>query len=1328
MVDADLSRFAPSNCNIACGISNVLGYEDSEIIRFIDDSSGLPILKATINGVGCSILLDTGSKLNLVSQSFIKEKLNIDSQRIHPSNVLIKGVSGNVFQALGEIDLSFSLEQRNLQYRFVVLSKSSLPTDLLLSYTSCKSLCPTGSTNLSLLTSDFSLLLHEADVKMEEEMIGGETNSMECMGCCSGCEFCSMGEKSRESNTHVSVISEPVSKMCMNSVNVLQYLKGEDFLQYVQFEDCGVDLLSDLKDVVDVNVGESTGSVFNMSTVNEVGLVAVDDDNVLYATTTRDIVLVPDCLTRVDLRCEDVVNKEVLVVNDKFVLDDTEVDNALVKVDNGNFFVYARSNNGMSVNVYAGTKFCNIVPLCYETVALSREAFLCRDGDEDDETEKIKQELKVADSSESNEELIKLLLKYRSNVALTGDSLGRTTIMKHEISLEEGSVPFYVPNYRLPIGRRQAVDDLISDMKKEGVVSESKSPYNSPMLLVPKKDGSWRLVIDFRRLNSLTIPDRMPMPILDEVLHKLSGATVFSSLDLLSGYWQLPLEEASKPLTAFSTHKEHLQFEVMPFGLCNGPLSFVRLMREVLGDIPNVFCYIDDIVCFTKDEKSQLETLELVFEKLQKAGLKVKLKKCRFMAKELEFLGHTISADGIHMQDSKVKAIVDYPSPKNVKALRRFLGIIGYYRAFVEGYATIAFPLTSMLKANCDFKWGEEEQNAFAVLKGKLVKGPILTYPDFSKQFYVASDASNVGLGAVLLQKVDRKLMPISFASRVLNSAERNYSVTERELLAVVWALKKFRHTILGFPVQVITDHLPVVDLFKKRAFVQNSKFNRWFLYVLEFNPQFRYLPGKYNTIADGLSRLSEEEDSQEHRSCSFIVQNLDLDMTLVREEQERDMEVRQLMGKILSNDGVSSKYEILDGLLYLKPTKEGGCSRLFVPSKLRRRVLELVHSHRLAGHPGIAKTVRHVSRNFFWPGCRTLVQKFISECPTCQVHKGNPNRPAPLDVYPSQLLPFQMVSMDIVGPFPVTDEGFKYILVFSDYFSRYVEIVPIKNKSSVSVAEALRHRVITRHTCPRVLLSDNALEFTSEVIQSLCNLYGITKCQIVAYKPSSNGLVERANKSILAILKTVITPNTADWHLVLDDVQMTLNNSVNESVGESPHFLLYGYDGRMPHFLLDDAVPLRPTYNYEDYVRYRTKRSYDIVRKVRDILGRTTQSRKVRFDQNATQPVVQLGQKVFVSKHVKEGPLFKVSPKFEGPYRIIEILKFNKYRLRNVGDGTERIAHWNHLKLIRDDIDVSFLSKDFNVSNEPVSLQDHHHANNMDITYNLRSREVHKL
>ena len=226
-----------------------------------------------------------------------------------------------------------------------------------------------------------------------------------------------------------------------------------------------------------------------------------------------------------------------------------------------------------------------------------------------------------------------------------------------------------------------------------------------------------------------------------------------------------------------------------------------------------------------------------------------------------------------------------------------------------------------------------------------------------------------------------------------------------------------------------------------------------------------------------------------------------------------------------------------------------------------------------------------------------------------------------------------------------------------------------------------------------------------------------------MAYKPSSNGLVERANKSIIAILRTVITPTTSDWHLVLDDVQMTLNNSINESVGESPHYILYGYDGRMPHNLLDDAVPQRPTYNYEDYVAYRTQRSYDIFRKVREVLSKSTLSRKSRYDQDTVAPSAKLGQKVYVVKHIKDGPLFKVSPKYEGPFRVVECLKFHKFRIRHVSEGYEKVSHWNHLKMIDRDVDLSFLKADTDgVTNDPAPLQVDDEGRVPPRRYNLRS------
>ena len=867
--------------------------------------------------------------------------------------------------------------------------------------------------------------------------------------------------------------------------------------------------------------------------------------------------------------------------------------------------------------------------------------------------------------------------------------------------LEENHRPFFVPNYKIPIGQREIVNNLVQEMKDQGVVIPSTSPYNSPLLLVPKKDKSFRLVIDYRKLNSQTIPDRMPMPVIGDVLSQLGGAKVFSSLDLLSGYFQVPLEKESQPLTAFSTHNEHLEFTVMPFGLTSAPLTFVRLMQSVLGNIDNVFCYLDDIIIHSKTIEEHLITLEKVLTALKDAGLKLKLKKCQFLRNELEFLGHRVTAEGIRMQQAKIEAIVQYPPPINVKGVRRFLGLIGYYRPFIQGFSSIAYPLNQLLRQDVPFHWEQDQQTAFEELKSKLMQDPILIYPDFNKEFYIACDASGYGLGAVLLQKGKLRLMPISFASRSLNDAEKRYSATERECLAIVWALKKFRHTILGFKVNILTDHRPLLDLFKKRAFTNNQKFNRWFISVLEFGPNFQYIPGRFNTMADSLSRMNEADNvSKGTYSFSFSCKLTDLDLDLVREEQQKDDQIREILGELLSDSDYQGDYQLINGSVYKRPVGQNDCARLYVPATLRQEVLNLVHSHSLAGHPGLAKTCKILTRNYFWRNCTVDAKEFISKCEVCNKHKGVVNRPAPLEKYPSDLFPFEMVSMDTMGPFPTTQNNFRYILVFIDYLTRYTEVVPIRNRNAATVAEALKHRIITRHSCPKVLISDNALEFTSALLNSLCDFYDIKKVQIVAHKPSSNGLVERANKKILDVLKTLVTPSSTDWDSVLDDVQFAINSIVNKSTGETPHYLLYGYDKRTPYSLVDDAVPPRRTYNYDDYIAYRTRKSYDMYHRTRLALDKAFAEYKGQYDKKTVVPQLKVGMKVYVKKGMKDGPMYKVSESFEGPYRIIELLKYHKIKLVDISNGNTRVCHSNNVKVIKGDIQKP--------SNEhPVSLQD---------------------
>ena len=382
------------------------------------------------------------------------------------------------------------------------------------------------------------------------------------------------------------------------------------------------------------------------------------------------------------------------------------------------------------------------------------------------------------------------------------------------------------------------------------------------------------------------------------------------------------------------------------------------------------------------------------------------------------------------------------------------------------------------------FKWEKEEESALQDLKSHLIKAPILTYPDHSKVFSLARDASDVGIRAVLFQKGKERLMSIAYASRTLNPTERRYSVTERGSLAVIFDLKKFRHTILGFKMQVITDHKPILDLFKKITFTNNQKFNQYFMSILKYSPSFKYIPRRFNTIADRLSRLSEDELAN---NVTFTAQIVDIDIDRIRIEQDKDECIRNIKANLMIYHNSEKEYTLINDCVYLKPVKNSKCCRFFFSysRNTSARKSKKLHSHSLAGYSGVQKTCDIVSRNYFWSHCSQQTKEYVLNCETCHLSKGKVMKRAPLESYLSDLFPFLCVSMDTLGPLPTTDNGNKFILVFVDFLSRYTEIAPIKDQTSVSVAETLRHRIITRHSCPQTLLSDVALEFTSDCLIS---------------------------------------------------------------------------------------------------------------------------------------------------------------------------------------------------------------------------------------------------
>ena len=1268
---------------------------------------GLPAIKVNLGDVTTLALLDSASGLNLIKKG-VFDSCKIDKSLVRVSGIKVKGVNGTISKAIGEVNLWVEIMEREFNFLFVIIDEAQFPTDVLLGIDALRQshlVTDWNSSRVWFADSGKHALKYQDNVhlcaqvgQMGEVLI----DTVEVDHACKGgqgrdgnvhaCGDVDIGAVASARLSHASAVSDLLHHKAGRGSTVGTLLPGD--IEVFNVNASRSDLEGDATDV---------SSVFD-------SFVSLEDLEKVKIFVRKPVSVDPRRLVRVDFVCPTYNADEkvdLVVLNESCKVAGITFDSTVVSLNHGSGFCLVQNTTEMVKNIAAEVFFAEAYILSHGFAYLpgtlseitnvnDRNTFEVAVAVKQTVDAKfvgaVKEELQSIDFPNFRDRLLGLLSDCRNSVAIKGDELGRTSLVEHHIELMPGTRPKYIPAYRMPHSRKEIVEKLVEEMVSQGVVSPSASPYNSPLILVPKKDGKFRPCVDFRSLNSITVPDRFPLPVLSEVLNGLGGKKVFSTLDLLSGFWQVPLAEESKDLTAFSTPSGHFRFEVMPFGLRNSPITFVRLMSMVFGNSKpdSVLTYLDDVVVYSSTPEEHLKDLEKVLVKLGKAGLKVKLSKCQFFRQKLSFLGHVISGEGIAVMEDKISKIRDYPAPLNVKSLKRFLGLCGYYRPFISNYATICQPLTRLFKKGTDYEWGEAQVKAFEDLKSRLISAPILSYPDFSKPFVIVADASDVGIGAALLQKGPRRLMPIAFASKVLSDTERRYSVTEREALGVTWALRKFRDICFGYKVTVFTDHQPVTNLFRNRNLT--GKLARWFLQVQEFEPEIKYIPGPRNTIADALSRVGEDLDIDPSSLATFTIQEVDLDLETVRVEQCQDPDLAIIINGI--SDKAHADYEIVDGILYRRMADGNGVSRLrlCVPKGLVNRVLYLIHSHKLAGHPGARKSVLMAKRNYFWVNMATQIKEYVHRCDVCNCFKGSVNKRASLEAYPTELDPWEWVAMDFMGPLPTTPRGNRFLLVFVDYLSRWVELVPTASRSAICVAEALRHNVVTRHSCPRYLVCDNAREFTGEVLTKLAEFYGIRKVHTIPYRPMGNGLVERHNRKIIEHLRTIVSElNHDSWDVLMDDVAVGMNATVNESTGETPHYILYGYDKRLPTSLMSKDPCVKRVYNYHDYVSVRTCESARTVAKVRENLLRSAVKRKEVYDRNAVKADLRIGQKVFVLIHVKSGSFPKIAPKFEGPYRVIEVLGRGKYRLRNADSGEIRVAHWNFIRVVPDDCDPYF-------------------------------------
>ena len=908
----------------------------------------------------------------------------------------------------------------------------------------------------------------------------------------------------------------------------------------------------------------------------------------------------------------------------------------------------------------------------------------------------LEDNLAEVDYEEARNRLLDLLAKYRSVIALKGDSLGLCEVQEFEVKLEPGTRPIYIPPRRIPHSQRAVVDDLVKDMLDKEVIEPSNSPWSAPLVLVKKKSGELRPCVDYRKINACTVPDRFPLPLISDIIHSLGKAKVFSSLDLFSGYWQMPVEKSSRPMTAFTTQTGHYEFKKLPFGMRNGVASFSRMMGSVLTGLTGneALVYLDDILIFTRSVEGHFRKLEDVLKRLSQHNLKVKLKKCSFLRKRLTYLGHLISERGMAPDPEKLSTLMQYPVPGDADQLRAFLGFVGYYRVFIPDFSSVASPLTQLFKKGVQWNWSTECQEAFEYLRKCLISRPILEYPDYDKKFLIATDASGYGMGAVLMQEHDGIEKPIAYASKLLTKAEKNYSVTEKEGLAVVWALKKFKTLIYGYPIEIFTDHQALVHLFRNK--ISEGRLGRWCLSVQDFNPSITYRPGKRNILPDCLSRLREEtgttsENDESEPSAVRLVRNPKSasypkkigvwNEDEIANAQRADEEVGRLIKDIEAGKSVGGEYYLCGQTLFIR-TPIGYA--LVVPEPLVFNAIALCHDTSLSGHGGVERTLARVKERYHFKNMRELTEEYVKTCHSCAMHKPRTEGKVSLYKYPVPGKPFERVSMDIMGPFARTQRGYVYVLVFVDFLTRYVEIAPLRSRRAEEVAEAFRRKIIRNHGSPKVLISDNAAEFTSALFKELCKLLHVNKVEITAWTPIANGLCERSNSKVLCAIRHTLDSKQRKWDSCLPDVQVAINSSRNQSIGMTPYFALYHQDMRMPFDLLLKEDLEDQDWNIDEYIAETIERSNSIYRSMKFQLEKETEAYLGRHNQKvrSKKPLL-VGSKCYIKNIPTPGLKPKLCAKFQGPYRIMSDLGKGRVRVENLSNGEEKTIHLTNVKIV---------------------------------------------
>ena len=823
------------------------------------------------------------------------------------------------------------------------------------------------------------------------------------------------------------------------------------------------------------------------------------------------------------------------------------------------------------------------------------------------------------------------------------------------------AAPISRPPYKMSPRELDELRRQLKELLDLGLIRPSNSEWGSPVLFVRKKDGSMRMCIDYRAVNRCTKRNSTPLPRIDECLERLHGMRYFSKIDLRSGYHNLRLREEDIPKSAFNTRYGSFEWLVLSFGLMNSPPVFQSWMNSIVGDEFLDRCamvYLDDCLIFSRTKEQHAKDVHAILTKFREAKVIANAKKCEFFKTELEFVGHQVTADGILPAKSKVKAIQDWPVPTNVQEVRQFVGLGSHYRRFIRDFAALAAPLTDLTRGTGAkkraIKWTPDCQTAFEEIKARMTAAPILQPPNPDAPYVIEVDSSDYGVGGVLLQKGDDGLLhPLAFESKKLSSAERSYPAQERELLAILHALRTWRCFVDGRNYQVFSDHHPL-KYFRAKA-KPTPRLTRWIAELELYDPDIQYKPGKDNHVPDLLSRRDgpacethEPDMEPEFLYAVKSVQESDWPKFYALPEEQwpaiyKDLLIKHRSKFVVRNECVFRKVKI-------------GKDFQEVRYVMFARRADLVEQfHKSFGHPGNTTMNDLLRKRYWWPDMRSDIQEWLATCQECQL-AANADRNThhapmkPLDVPP----PFSRWHLDFVGELPTTLNGNRWLLVAVDYATNWTIARAVPDATGEAIAEFIYEEIVMRFSCPTEICTDRGANFMSKVLAHYLGRLKVNHVFTSAFHPRTNGKAERTNGILKQMIRKYVQGRIHEWDKFVDAALFACRVRKHRTMGFSPFFLVYGQEPILPGdhmrpFITSAALPQEesvPVHGRVPEVRR--------LREARALAERRLQANAAK-DKERWDAVLK-PQKFSLGDHVLMRHENKLSLEFnwKGPYKVI--------------------------------------------------------------------------